>query len=96
MVPITAALTVFQVHKSSYPEQINQVSANRPTRIVLLVTFLAVGVNTFRNYDSHYHDCHDNFKIFCKDDFNKKTLVCETRNFSQCTKNVRVLFYVHM
>ena len=52
------------------------------------VKFLAVGVNTFPNYDSHYHDCHDNFNIFCKDNFNKKTFVCETRNFSQCTEDV--------
>ena len=71
-VPITAALTVFQVHKSSYPEHINQVSATRHTRIMVSVTLLAVGVNTFPKYDSHYDDCHDYLKIFCKDDFNKK------------------------
>ena len=63
---------VFQIRKSSYTEHINQVSATRPTRIVVSVTFLAVGVNTFPMYDSHYHDCHDNFNIFVKTILTKK------------------------
>ena len=42
------------------------------TRIVVSVTFLAVGVNTFPKYDSHYHDCHDNFNIFVKKILTKK------------------------
>ena len=49
-----------------------QVSATRPTRIMVSVTFLAVGVNTFPKYDSHYHDCHDNFNIFVKTILTKK------------------------
>ena len=42
------------------------------TRIVVSVTFLAVGVNPFPKYDSHYHDCHDNFNIFVKTILTKK------------------------
>ena len=42
------------------------------TRIVVSVTFLAVGVNTFPKYDSQYHDCHDNFNIFVKTILTKK------------------------
>ena len=59
----------FTMDFSSYNRSAYGISSSR---IVVSVTFLAVGVNTFPKYDSHYHDCHDNFNIFVKTILTKK------------------------
>ena len=59
----------FTMDFGSYNRSANGISS---TKIVVSVTFLAVEVNTFPKYDSHYHDCHDNFNIFVKTILTKK------------------------
>ena len=73
----------------SYNRSANGISS---TKIVVSVMFLAVGVNTFPNYDSHYHDCHDNFNIFVKTILTKKLWFVKPE-ISLCVVSLTIILF---